>query len=103
MKVCVYAIAKNEEKFVRRWLDSMKEADGIYVLDTGSNDDTVRLLKEGGAVVESEVFRPFRFDSARNASLKMVPEDADLCVCTDIDEVFAPGWRKGLEDGFGQP
>ena len=98
MKVCVYAIAKNEEKFVRRWLDSMKEADGIYVLDTGSNDDTVRLLKEGGAVVESEVFRPFRFDSARNASLKMVPEDADLCVCTDIDEVFAPGWRKGLED-----
>ena len=68
MKVCVYAIAKNEEKFVRRWLDSMKEADGIYVLDTGSNDDTVRLLKEGGAVVESEVFRPFRFDSARNES-----------------------------------
>lgn len=98
MKVCVYAIAKNEEKFVRRWLDSMKEADGIYVLDTGSNDDTVRLLKEGGAVVESKIFSPFRFDSARNASLKMVPGDADLCVCTDIDEIFAPGWRKGLEE-----
>ena len=23
-KVCVYAIAKNEEKFVKRWFDPMK-------------------------------------------------------------------------------
>ena len=98
MKVCVYAIAKNEEKFVRRWLDSMREADGIYVLDTGSDDGTVRLLKEGGAHVKTEIFSPFRFDLARNASLQAVPEDADLCVCTDLDEVFAPGWRKGLEE-----
>lgn len=98
MKVCVYAIAKNEEKFVPRWLDSMREADEIYVLDTGSSDNTVRLLKEGGAIVESKTFTPFRFDIARNASLQMVPDDADLCVCTDLDEVFAPGWRKGLEE-----
>lgn len=34
-KICVYAISKNEEKFVSRWVDSMKEADDIYVLDTG--------------------------------------------------------------------
>ena len=26
-KVCVYAICKNEEKFVDRWINSMKEAD----------------------------------------------------------------------------
>ena len=41
MKICVYAISKNEEKFVKRWYESMKEADGIYVLDTGSTDDSV--------------------------------------------------------------
>ena len=34
-KICVYAISKNEEKFVSRQVDSMKEADDIYVLDTG--------------------------------------------------------------------
>ena len=45
-KVCVYAITKNEEKFVSRWVNSMKEADEIYVLDTGSTDDTVKKLKE---------------------------------------------------------
>lgn len=27
----------------------------------------------------------------------MVPLDADICVCTDIDEVLLPGWRKELE------
>ena len=30
MKVCVYAICKNEELFVDRWVDSMQEADEIY-------------------------------------------------------------------------
>ena len=28
-KVYVYAISKNEEKFVDRWVNSMQEADGI--------------------------------------------------------------------------
>ena len=28
MKVIVYAICKNEEKFVERWVASMSEADG---------------------------------------------------------------------------
>ena len=40
-KVCVYAICKNEEQFVRRWMQSMSEADLVVVLDTGSTDDTV--------------------------------------------------------------
>ena len=30
-KIIVYAISKNEEKFVDRWAKSMAEADGIYV------------------------------------------------------------------------
>ena len=44
-KICVYAIAKNEEQFVDRWVDSMSEADVIVVLDTGSTDRTVEKLK----------------------------------------------------------
>ena len=45
MKVCVYAISKNEEKFAERWAKSMREADEIYVLDTGSRDKTVEILE----------------------------------------------------------
>ncbi len=39
-RVCVYAICKNEEQFVDRWINSMSEADQIVVLDTGSTDNT---------------------------------------------------------------
>lgn len=97
MKICVYTISKNEEKFVSRWINSMKEADEIYVLDTGSTDNTVKLLKEKGIKVKQKIITPWRFDVARNESLKLLPEDTDICVCTDLDEVFEPGWRKKLE------
>lgn len=97
MKVCVYAICKNEEKFAERWYNSMKEADKIFVLDTGSTDGSVDTLKQLGVTVKQEIIKPWRFDEARNKSLEMVDEDADICVCTDLDEVFESGWREKLE------
>ena len=97
MKICVYAISKNEEKFVDRWFENVKEADEIYVLDTGSVDNTIKKLKEHGAIVKKEIINPFRFDIARNKSLDMVPNDTDICVCLDLDEVIEKGWRKKLE------
>ncbi len=97
MKVAVYAICKNEELFVDRWYESMKEADVIYVLDTGSSDDTVNKLKSHGVIVETKIIEPWRFDTARNESLKLVDNDVDICVCTDLDEVIRPGWRETLE------
>ena len=98
MKICVYAISKNEEKFVKRWTESMKEADEIYVLDTGSTDKTVDLLKENDVHVVKKEINPWRFDVARNESLQLLPKDTDICVCTDLDEVFQKGWREKLEE-----
>ena len=91
-KICVYAISKNEEKFVDRFMDSLKEIDKVYVLDTGSTDDTVSKLKQRGAIVEQKIIDPWRFDVARNLSLKMVPNDVDICICLDLDEVIQPGF-----------
>lgn len=99
-KICVYAICKNEEQFVDRWMDSMNEADLIVVTDTGSDDATVEKLRQRGAVVYTNTISPWRFDVARNTSLNHVPKDVDICVCTDLDEVFEPGWRKSLEEGW---
>ena len=96
-KVCVYAISKNEEKFVSRWVESMKEADEIYVLDTGSTDDTVNKLKKLGVKVKKKLIKPWRFDKARNESLKLVPDRTDMYFMVDLDEVFESGWRVKLE------
>ncbi|MBM6936989.1 glycosyl transferase family 2 [Pseudoflavonifractor phocaeensis] len=97
MKIVVYAICKDEVQFVDRWMDSMGEADRVVVLDTGSTDGTVEQLRARGAEVTVETVMPWRFDTARNRSLALVPEDTDICVCTDLDEVFHPGWRALLE------
>ena len=97
MNIAVYAISRDEAKFADRWMDSMGEADRVVVLDTGSADGTPDRLKARGAEVTVEEIAPWRFDRARNRSLELVPEDVDVCVCTDLDEVFRPGWRSALE------
>ena len=94
-KIAVYAITKNEEKHVDRWVSSMMEADAIYVLDTGSTDKTVEKLEKYSKVhVTQKKFTPWRFDTARNESLELVPENYDICICTDLDEVFEKGFFK---------
>lgn len=99
-KVCVYAICKNEEKFCAAWTKSMGEADEIFVLDTGSTDNTVKLLRENGVNVSSKIISPWRFDTARNLSLQLLPKDTDICVCTDLDEQFESGWREMIEKAW---
>lgn len=102
LKIGVYAICKNEAHFVKQWMESMREADLVVVLDTGSTDDTVSLLQEEGAIVHQTAIVPWRFDVARNLSLSHVPDDVDICVCTDLDERFVPGWRSALEKAWSQ-
>jgi len=96
MKIAVYAISKNEEKFVQTFLKSAQGADYIVVADTGSTDRTVELLKAGGAIVHNITVTPWRFDDARNASLALVPADADVCICLDLDEVLVGRWAEEL-------
>lgn len=96
-KVCVYAICKNEEQFVDRWMEAVGEADLVVVLDTGSTDRTVDKLRERGAVVHERTVEPWRFDTARNMAMDYIPDDVDICVSNDLDEVFEPGWRDRLE------
>lgn len=99
-KICVYAITKNEEKFVDRWMDAVSEADLVVVTDTGSTDRTAEKLRARGAVVYEEEVKPWRFDTARNIAMDHIPEDVDICVSNDLDEVFEPGWRDKLENAW---
>lgn len=106
-KICVYAICKNESKFIDRWVESLeKEADCVVVLDTGSTDDSVEKLKtyEPFVTVQQfdyiKKFGHFRFDQARNDSMKLIPFDTDICVILDLDHVPRPGWGNILREKF---
>jgi tetratricopeptide (TPR) repeat protein len=103
-KVCVYAICKNEVQFVDKWIESMKEADLIVVLDTGSTDGTVERLLEHSKredvnlIVDVKEFKPWRFDTPRNAAMEMIPEPYNILISTDLDELLEPGWADILRE-----
>jgi tetratricopeptide (TPR) repeat protein len=98
MKIAVYAIAKNEEQFVRRWAESCADADFRFILDTGSTDRTVQEAIDCHVNWAQAVVNPWRFDEARNRALGWIPHSVDYCIALDMDEVLQPGWRKALED-----
>jgi len=97
LKICVYAISKNEEQFVERWANSAKDADLLLIADTGSTDGMVELSRKNGVVVHDICITPWRFDHARNAALALIPKDIDVCVSLDLDEIMEPGWREEIE------
>lgn len=97
MKIAVYTIALNEEQFIESWYESAKDADYLLIADTGSTDGTVEKAKNLGINVISISIKPWRFDDARNASLAFLPDDIDICISLDMDEVLIEGWRKHLE------
>ena len=97
LKICVYAISKNEAHFVQRFCESAKEADLILIADTGSTDGLPEEAIKHGAVVHHISITPWRFDLARNAALALIPRDYDVCISLDIDEVLQPGWREEIE------
>lgn len=97
MKICVYAISLNEEKFVKNFYNSCKEADLILLADTGSTDSTVEIAKNLGIQVRDIYINPWRFDHARNTALALIPKDYDVCISLDLDEELLPGWRDEIE------
>ena len=99
MKLAIYTIAKNEKKFVDKWIENVLPADYICVLDTGSTDGTWEILQEYSKqypekiIVAQKTYDFFRFDVARNDNLAMVPEDTDIYLSTDLDELLtSPNW-----------
>lgn len=98
MKICVNAISKNEVGFVERFCRSAADADLILIADTGSSDGTAALAR---AQPRTQVYDihvgPWRFDTARNAALALIPADIDVVISLDLDEVLCDGWRAEIE------
>lgn len=94
VKICCYAIAAGEpEEFIDRWLESMNGADYICVLITKENDPNwyyfnSKKKEYPQLIVKQKTIKPWRFDVARNESMKLIPEDSNVLICTDIDEVL---------------
>lgn len=84
--IAAYAISRNEEKSILKFLNNIKNFDAVYVLDTGSTDNTVKLLEEAGVNVIVKTYENFDFAQARNDCLDLIPKEYEWCISFDFNE-----------------
>lgn len=92
-KIHVAAICRDESKHIIKWLEHVKHADTITLVDTGSEDDTQELALDWAVdngvtldlMVDSDPYR--NLGRSRNMAHMFVPED-EYVVWLDLDEHF---------------
>ena len=81
----IVMIVKNEAEVIADCLESVKDADAIYIVDTGSEDDTIKICKR----YTKNVYK-YKWDddfaAARNFALSKC--DTDVVFSIDADEVL---------------
>jgi len=96
MKITLYTIAKNEEKNIEKFLKNAEKFSHTVVVDTGSTDDTVQLLKDAGIKVyeHPQTREDFDFSVARNQALSYVETDWAFALDfnEDVDEFHPEGF-----------
>lgn len=103
MNVTLYAICKNEEKNIEKFLENSKKFFHTIVVDTGSTDDTVQLLRDAGIEVYEHPQKKdeFDFSVARNQALSYVKTDwaFSLDFNEDVSELYLDGFDV-IQDEF---
>jgi LmbE family N-acetylglucosaminyl deacetylase len=97
--IAVAIICKNEEAMLGRCLESVKDADAIYIADTGSQDSTIEIARRYTDNVYLDYIWDDSFQKAQNFIKSKVKEDWILSIdadefCHDFSEV-----RKAIELG----
>src|SRR5579872_469054 len=94
MSISVSLITKDEEQNIRRTLESVKWADEIILVDSGSRDRTLEIAQSFGAKTS---YHPFGgHGEQKNVAL-------DLCTCDwtlllDADEVLTPKLQQEIRN-----
>lgn len=90
-RIATYTICKNELSYVEDWYNSVKLADEIYVLDTGSTDGTLEKFKElekenSHFHLYEKKYEHFSFADAWNTILEKIPDTIDFVFRIDMDQ-----------------
>ena len=93
-KLAVYCITKNEEMFVDRMMESVKQADYIIVVDTGSTDNTPYLMgyftKKDKRIKYHRRKENYGIGFTRNEGLRLVSKESEYIAVCDSDDLMSP-------------
>lgn len=98
IKLSVIAITKNEESHISKCLESVKWADEIIVLDSGSADKTVEICKQFTPHVFETDWQGFGIQKQR----ALEKATGDWVLSIDADEIISPELRAEIENAIRQ-
>lgn len=93
IKASVYIICKNEEKHIKRVLESIKEFDEIVVVDSGSTDNTLNIAKE----YTNKIFHQDWLGFAKQKEYAKNLCQNDWVLNLDADEQLTEELKKEIE------
>jgi glycosyltransferase involved in cell wall biosynthesis len=93
INISVYVLTKNEEKHIRKCIESVKWADEIVIVDDFSTDSTIEISKSMGCKVVQNKFE--YFGKQRNFALTQCSND--WVICLDADEMITPKLKEEIE------
>lgn len=106
IKIVIYSICKNEIVNIDKFLKCFTKADYVCILDTGSNDGTWEALQHAqgeysNLIIDQKIITPWRYDTARNISLELVPKDTTIYFMMDLDEIIKEDdWLEKIKDSW---
>jgi glycosyltransferase involved in cell wall biosynthesis len=98
-KIAVMMRVKNEARWIARCIQSVKQLGPVYVMDDGSTDDTVAIVRrcldshEGGQILSPFIGQELNEARDKNYLLSVVNQQChpDWIFCIDGDEELEPG------------
>lgn len=101
MQVSALILTFNEARNIGCCLEALSWCDDIWVIDSGSSDDTVAIAERAGAHI---LTRPFdTFAGQRNYGLEHGEFRHDWVLHLDADEVATPAFVQALQDLTSSP
>lgn len=89
IKLGIAAICKNEERFIHNFIEHHRKMgfNDFVIVDTGSTDATIRILKNLNIAITEKQFKQINFQDFRNVMWRKVMESGlDYVIVLDIDE-----------------
>lgn len=96
-RLIVYYRIKNGEQWIKRSLDqTAKFADGVVVLDTGSNDNTLKIVTKHPSVLKVAKWTGIDNErDQRNGAIELARQcDPDWILCLDADEIMEDSFTR---------
>ncbi|HZU81755.1 MAG TPA: glycosyltransferase family 2 protein [Polyangiaceae bacterium] len=91
--------ARDEAIHIARCIESARELGRVFVVDSGSADDTIEIARAHGAHVVEHPWEGYA--AQKNWALRSLPIETDWVLLLDADEYLTPALRREIAAAIG--